>query len=180
MQAMKALLRTLLLWCLLAGVPLQGFATATMLLCGPDGAAGLPAVAPHRVAQQAPQQASQQASHHAPHHAAHQAAAALHADGHHDHAAMLAAQRGHAASGGDDGDSGAAVLPDPAHADTSHADHVKCASAGACCAGAPLAPSPPAAPALQEGRCATVPFVAAAPAAVDLAGIERPPKFPPA
>ena len=32
---MKALLRTLLLWCMLAGVPFQGFASAAMLLCGP-------------------------------------------------------------------------------------------------------------------------------------------------
>lgn len=33
---MNALLRTFVLWLLLAGVPLQGFASATMLLCAPS------------------------------------------------------------------------------------------------------------------------------------------------
>ena len=138
---MKALLRTLLLWCLLAGVPLQGFASATMLLCNAQPA---PAMAHHE---------------------------AMPADGDHDHAAMLAAQPGHAAPHHGD-----------AHhdADASHAEHAQCASAGACCTGAPLAPALPAAPPLQDGRCATVPFVSTAPAAVDLDGLERPPKSAPA
>jgi len=142
MAAMKALLRSLLLWFLLAGVPLQGFATATMLLCGPAPA---PAVAPVMAAGQMH---------------------AMHAGVRHDHAAMLAAQRGQAA------DAGAAAR----HHDGAHGDHAKCASAGACCTGAPLAPSLPAALPLQDGRCATVPFVTVAPAAVDLAGLDRPPK----
>jgi hypothetical protein len=161
---MKALLRTLLLWFLLAAVPLQGFASATMLLCAPQ-----PAPAMHE---------------------------AMPADGPHDHAAMLAAQHVNGAVHHDGAHhQGALHDPaqhdfahhdpahhDPAHhdPDTSHAEHAKCASAGACCTGAPLAPAPPAAPALQDGRCATVPFVPAAPAAVDLAGLERPPKSAPA
>jgi hypothetical protein len=153
---MKALLRSLLLWFLLAGVPLQGFASATMLLCAPHSA---------------PAKAMREA---------------MPADGPHDHAAMLAAQHANGAvhhDGAHDQD----ALHDPAHhdpahhdPDTSHAEHAKCASAGACCTGAPLAPALPAAPALQDGRCATVPFVPAAPAAVDLAGLERPPKSAPA
>ncbi|HEX8604163.1 MAG TPA: hypothetical protein VF774_16065 [Pseudoduganella sp.] len=147
---MKALLRTLLLWFLLAGVPLQGFATATMLLCGPGAvSAAVPAMA--------------------------QQVSGTHAAGHHDHhdhvvlASAAAAQHGHAA-----GHDGAGSH----HQGVSHADHVKCASAGACCTGAPLAPSMPATPLLQDGRGAPVPFVSTAPAAVDLAGLERPPKFP--
>ncbi|QBE66884.1 hypothetical protein [Pseudoduganella lutea] len=144
---MKALLRTLLLWFLLAGVPLQGFASVTMLLCGMQTS---PAA---HTAMAAPMQASMQP------------------DGHHDHAAMLAAQ--HAAAMADH--AGGHHYADP-DGDASHADHGQCASAGACCTGAPLAPALPAAPPLQDGRCATVPFVPAAPAAVDLAGLERPPK----
>lgn len=144
---MKALLRTLLLWFLLAGVPLQGFASATMLLCGPQ-----PVSANTTTASSATSEAQ---------------AVIMHADGHHDHAAMLAAQQADAAAhhGG-------------AHhgADASHADHEQCASTGACCTGAPLTPALPAAPPLQDGRHATVPFVPEAPAAVDLAGPERPPK----
>jgi hypothetical protein len=143
---MKALLRTLLLWFLLAAVPFGGFASATMLRCGP---ASVPAAAPD--------------GRHAMHGEARQdhAAAMLgarHGEAPHDHAAMLAAQHG--------GDAG------------HHAGHAKCASTGACCIGAPLAPALPAAPPLQDGRCATVPFVPAEPAAVDLAGLERPPKHP--
>ncbi|WP_338760871.1 hypothetical protein [Massilia sp. METH4] len=131
---MKALLRTLLLWFLLAAVPFGGFASATMLLCGPQAAGR--AAAEH----------------------------AMGADAHHDHAAMLAAQQG------DDGEHHASGA--------SHDNHTKCASPGACCIGAPLAPAPPAAPPSQDGRCATVPFVTPPPAAVDLAGLERPPKSP--
>lgn len=128
---MKALLRTLLLWFLLAAVPFGGFASATMLLCGPG-----PAAVQHAMA----------------------------ADAHHDHAAMLAAQHDDSADRHDGG--------------SSHAGHAKCASTGACCIGAPLTPALPAAPPVQDGRCATVPFVPAVPAAVDLAGLERPPKTP--
>lgn len=175
MEAMKALLRTLLLWFLLAGVPVQGFATTTMLLCGAGPAAAMAAVVPH----------------HATHHATDRATVPQ-AGGRHDHAAMLAARHGHAAADGPaaghgqpphadilQADMSQADAPhaDMPHAGTSHADHVKCASAGACCTGAPLVPSLPAAPPLQDGRCATVPFVATAPAAVHLAGPERPPKF---
>lgn len=138
MATMKALLRTLLLWFLLAGVPLQGFASATMLLCGPVPAS---ASAAHATMN-----------------------AAMAANGHHDHAAMLVAQ---------DASPGAGGHHAPA---ASHADHGTCASAGACCTGAPLAPALPATPPLHDGRCATVPLVLTAPAAVDLAGPERPPK----
>ncbi|QBI02072.1 hypothetical protein [Pseudoduganella albidiflava] len=130
------MLRTLLLWFLLAGVPLQGFASATMLLCGAQPAA------------------------------AHQA---MPAHGDHDHAAMLAAH-------GDGAAHHAGAHHDADAASGEHAGHAQCASAGACCTGAPLAPALPAAPRSQDGRCATVPFVPAAPAAVDLAGLERPPK----
>jgi hypothetical protein len=150
---MKALLRSLLLWFLLAGVPLQGFASATMLLCGP---APVSVAMPAMMVAQVPHET-----------------AMGNAGGHDDHAAMLAAQSGQNAF-----HDGAPRQADMSHADPMHADHVKCASAGACCTGAPLAPSLPAAPPLQDGRHATVPFVAAAPAAVDLAGLERPPKFP--
>lgn len=133
MTAMKALLRSLLLWFLLVGVPFQGFASATMLLCGPP-----PAVQTVHAMQ------------------------TMAMDGHHDHAAMLAAQAG----ADDDHRSGG-------HQNTGHA---KCASAAACCTGAPLAPSLPTAPPAPAGRCATIPFESAAPAAVDLAGIDRPPR----
>ncbi|WP_145647297.1 hypothetical protein [Pseudoduganella lurida] len=127
---MKALLRTLLLWFLLAGIPFQGFASATMLFCGPQPA---PPAAP---AMPMP-------------------------DGPHDHAAMLAAQAHEASTHHDSG--------------TGHS-HAKCASAAACCAGAALAPALPAAPSLPAGHSVTIPFVAMAPAAVDLAGPERPPR----
>jgi hypothetical protein len=134
MAPMKALLRSLLLWFLLAGIPFQGFASATMLLCAP--------------AQRAP---AAQANHGA----------------HHDHAAMLAAE---ARAQGDDGTAAH-------HNGQAAAGHAKCASAAACCTGAPLVPAVPAAPPALDGRCATVPFVLAAPAAVDLAALDRPPKF---
>lgn len=147
---MKGVLRTLLLWFLLAGVPLQGFASATMLLCGPQAAD------PGRYD-------------------------AARAQGHHDHAAMLAAQHGATGAHPVAHDGGTHHGTDAFEADRTadpagHAGHAKCASAGACCTGAPLAPALPAAPPAQDGRYATVPFVPAAPAAVDLAGLERPPR----
>ncbi|QGZ42582.1 hypothetical protein IP92_04788 [Pseudoduganella flava] len=125
---MKALFRSLLLWFLLAGIPFQGFASATMLLCAP---------------------------------AVPENAAPMKQGTHHDHAAMLAAQ---------------AQPDDGAAAHHAAAGHAKCASAAACCTGAPLLPSLPAAPPALDGRCAIVPFVLTAPAAVDLAGFDRPPK----
>jgi len=123
---MKALLRILVLWLLMAGVPLQGYAAATMLLCAPPVA-----------------------THPAPS-----------AHGGHDHAAMLAAQPhdGHQKSQG------------------MHHGDAKCAGAAFCCTGAPLAGTMPTAPSLPDARSAPVPFDSAAPAAVDLAGLERPPK----
>ncbi len=136
MAAMKALLRSLLLWFLLAGVPFQGFAAATMLFCAP-----LPAPPAH---------------------------VAMDMSQPHDHAAMLAAQAvGDLAHQGHDGSH---------HGDAS-TGHAKCASAAACCTGAPLAPSLSAAMPPADACFATVPFESAAPAAVDLAGPERPPKF---
>lgn len=134
---MKALLRILVLWLLMAGVPLQGYASATMLLCAPPATAAAPA------------------------HSAEIAHSAAH--GEHDHAAMLSAQ---------------------AHGDhqenqdqqgTHHGD-AKCAGAAFCCTGAPLSGAMPVAPGLPDARSAPVPFDSAAPAAVDLAGLERPPK----
>ena len=131
MAAMKALLRTLLIWLLLAGVPLQGFAASTMLLCAPPAApmAAVPAAV---------------------------------MDEHHDHAAMVAAQQ-HASHGENDS---------PGH----HGQDAKCAGAAFCCTGAPLATRMPMAPALPDAGSAPIPFETTAPAAVDLAGIERPPK----
>jgi len=123
MAAMKALLRILVLWLLMAGVPLQGYAAATMLLCAPT----------------APAQPM--------------------ASGH-DHAVMLAAQA-----------HGDHQKPQGAH----HGD-AKCAGAAFCCTGAPLAGAMPTAPSLPAARGAPIPFDSAAPAAVDLAGLERPPK----
>ncbi|WEF34978.1 hypothetical protein [Pseudoduganella chitinolytica] len=53
---MNALLRTFVLWLLLAGVPLQGFASATMLLCAPGtDATAQPHHAGHGQQEQAPQ-----------------------------------------------------------------------------------------------------------------------------
>jgi hypothetical protein len=126
---MKPLLRLLVLWLLLAGVPLQGFASATMLLCAPRADVG---------------------AHAAPVHDEHHAHADSHADSHADteHDKV------------------------PAH----HGSDMKCANAAFCCTGAPLASSmamPPPAPA---GSCAPIPFETTAPPAVDLAGLERPPK----
>lgn len=121
---MKALLRIVVLWLLMAGVPLQGYAAATMLLCAP------PATAPAQPAASA--------------HGEHEHAD--HAHGEH--------QKKH---------------------DTHHGD-AKCAGAAFCCTGAPLAGTMPTAPGLPDVRGAPVPFDSAAPAAVDLAGLERPPK----
>ena len=118
MAAMKALLRILVLWLLMAGVPLQGYAAATMLLCAP------PAPSAH---------------------------------GGHDHAAMPAHDVHRKSEG------------------THHGD-AKCAGAAFCCTGVPLAGAMPMAPSLPDARSAPVPFEGAAPAAVDLAGLERPPK----
>ncbi len=131
---MKALLRTFLIWLLLAGVPLQGFAASTMLLCAPPAAA-MP------VMQAAPGAA------------------------HHDHAAMLAAQHRADASDGD-------TVRKAGH----HGQDAKCSGAAFCCTGAPLATAMPTAPVLPAAGSAPIPFDTAAPAAVDLAGIERPPK----
>ena len=58
---------------------------------------------------------------------------------------------------------------------THHGD-AKCAGAAFCCTGAPLAGAMPTAPSLPDARGAPVPFDSAAPAPVDLAGLERPPK----
>jgi|GEM_PF-1979399 len=128
---MKALLRTFLIWLLLAGVPLQGFAASTMLLCAPPAApvAAVPAAV---------------------------------MEGHHDHAAMLAAQQH--ASHGENGKG------------DHHGPDAKCAGAAFCCTGAPLATAMPTAPHLPDAGSAPIPFVTTVPAAVDLAGIERPPK----
>ena len=125
MAAMKALLRILVLWLLMAGVPLQGYAAATMLLCAP------PATAP-----------------------AHLAASA---HGEHEPKQMQAHGEQQKKQG------------------THHGD-AKCAGAAFCCTGAPLAGAMPTAPSLPDARGAPVPFDSAAPAAVDLAGLERPPK----
>jgi len=133
MAAMKALLRILVLWLLMAGVPLQGYAAATMLLCAPPATPAAPA----------------------------HLAAMTH--GEHDHAAMLAAQ-----AHGDHQDR--QDQPGTHHGDA------KCAGAAFCCTGAPLAGVMPKAPSLPDARGAPVPFDSAAPAAVDLAGLERPPK----
>lgn len=122
---MKALLRILVLCLLMAGVPLQGYAAATMLLCAP------PATAPAHVAVSA----------HGEHGYEHE-----HAPGEQQK------QQG-----------------------THHGD-AKCAGAAFCCTGAPLAGIMPTAPSLPDARSAPVPFDSAAPAAVDLAGLERPPK----
>ncbi|GGY89442.1 hypothetical protein GCM10007388_23690 [Pseudoduganella plicata] len=131
---MKALLRILVLWLLMAGVPLQGYASATMLLCAPPATA-----------------------------AAHSAAMA---HGEHDHAAMLAAQ--------EHGDH--QNQQDNQNQPGTHHGDAKCAGAAFCCTGAPLAGAMPTAPSLPDARSAPVPFDSTAPAAVDLAGLERPPK----
>ena len=133
MAAMKALLRILVLWLLMAGVPLQGYAAATMLLCAPPAAPAHPAAMAH---------------------------------GEHDNAAMLAAQ-GH----GDQQDQ-----QDNQNQQGTHNGDAKCAGAAFCCTGAPLTGAMPMAPSLPDARGAPVPFDGTAPAAVDLAGLERPPK----
>lgn len=132
---MKTVFRSLLVWLMLVALPFQGFASASMLLCGPAGLVYAEAQAP----------------------AAH---------GGHDHAAMLAAQQAQildAHAGHDSGDG--------------HGDHgAQCASAGACCVGAPLAPSVAAGvPPLNSGS-QLIPFHSLRPAAVDLAVPERPPQ----
>ncbi|AXA91163.1 hypothetical protein [Massilia sp. YMA4] len=122
---MKALLRLLVLWLLLAGVPLQGFASATMLLCAPQ---------------------ADMSAHAVPVHGEHHAHADAHAGMEHDQAT------------------------------THHGGDMKCASAAFCCAGAPLAGTMPLPPLAPTGSCAPIPFDTTAPPAVDLAGLERPPK----
>ncbi|SFU50881.1 hypothetical protein [Pseudoduganella namucuonensis] len=134
---MKTVFRSLLVWLMLVALPFQGFASAGMLLCGPEGQAFAQAQA---------------------------------VQGEHDHAAMLAAQEaqaghGSAAHAGHDGGDG-------------HDGHgaAKCASAGACCVGAPLAPSVAAGvPPLDSGS-QRIPFHTVRPPAVDLAVPERPPQ----
>lgn len=124
---MTALLRILVLWLLMAGVPLQGYAAATMLLCAP------PATAP--------------------------AHAAVSAHGEHKDEQKQMQQHG-----------------DHGKSEAAHHGDAKCAGAAFCCTGAPLAGAMPTAPSLPDARGAPVPFDSAAPAAVDLAGLERPPK----
>ena len=138
---MKALLRLILLWLLLAGVPLQGFASATMLLCAPPPAHGM---TPQQMAHDQPL---------------------------HDHVATPAAQE-HAAQHGElHGEH-----PAPHDSGMTHHGDAKCAGAAFCCTGAPLAGVMPVAPSLPDAGGTAIPFDRAAPAAVDLAGIERPPK----
>jgi hypothetical protein len=78
----------------------------------------------------------------------------------HDHAAMLAA------AGQTD------YNPDTLH----DGGQAKCASAAACCAGAPPLAALPSTPLLADRRSAVIPFVMSAPADVHLAGPERPPR----
>lgn len=137
MAAMKALLRSLLPWFLLAAVPFGGFASATMLFCGPVHGSPLPVMS---------------------------STPAL--------SAPMAHAEGHCAEGD------VPPVQDTGHDKGHEQAHAKCASATACCAGAPLAPALPATPSLPAGRDAIVPFVPAALAAVHLAGLERPPKSP--
>ncbi|WP_146171925.1 hypothetical protein [Pseudoduganella armeniaca] len=129
---MKALLRLLVLWLLLAGVPLQGFASATMLLCAPRADVTGHGTQAH--------------------------------DGQHGHAGA------HAGAGADH---------DQAQHDQGgehHGSDTKCASAAFCCTGAPLASAMPMPPLAPSGGSAPIPFDTTAPPAVDLAGLERPPK----
>lgn len=93
--------------------------------------------------------------------AASQVAAA--GQGMHDHAAMLAAHDVQAE--GQDADDGGAGGHGSAH----------CAATSACCVGALLASSLPELPA-QAASSQRIPFYSGVPSAVDLAGLERPPR----
>jgi hypothetical protein len=91
--------------------------------------------------------------------------------GQHDHAAMLAAQQAntlgaHASHANHDTPAG--------HDDASTAHH--CGGASPCCVGAAIAPSLPHALSGPRLTGKLVPLQAAAPAAVDLATPERPPR----
>jgi hypothetical protein len=89
--------------------------------------------------------------------------------GGHDHAAMLAAQQAghaHAEHAGHTATAG--------HGDVSAAHH--CGGASPCCVGAAIAPSLPHALSGPRLTGKLVPLQAAAPAAVDLAAPERPPR----
>ncbi len=142
---MNVAFRTLVVWLMLLALPLQGFASASMLLCGPVTATA--------------------------------AAQAMPAG--HDHAAML---RAAASEDGAASDTVATIHGDAAHGGGHDGTHdgahgaAKCGTAGACCAGAPLAPSiiigvpalPPASqPVAGYSHCI---------AKVDLAHPERPPQ----
>lgn len=78
----------------------------------------------------------------------------------HDHAAMLAAAAQEEGAG------------------DSVADDAHCGAAGACCAGALLAPVVPDCLSMQAAASQAIPFYSGYPAAVDLAGPERPPQAP--
>lgn len=103
--------------------------------------------------------------------------AAAMAHGEHDHAAMLAAQLGMNAAQHD-----GASEHDRADSHDGHAGHggAKCGVNGACCIAAAMPPplaDPAPAPVIAS---AVIPFRAADPAVVYLAGLERPPQLLPA
>lgn len=94
--------------------------------------------------------------------------------GGHDHAAMLAAA--HGAQQEHDGQHDGHASHDAGLAIDDGADGGDhCGATGACCVGA-LAPDFPDALPVQAVASQAIPFHAGAPSAVDLAGLERPPR----
>jgi hypothetical protein len=148
--------RRFVLWLIIAILPVQGYAAATMVACGPSHER-MAARAPHAHAEDLGR-----ASHHGAHdHAAHDHGAHAHAA--HDHAGFTP-------------DAHAAVTPDDTARAASDLASFTCSACAACCVGAAL----PArefsldvpAPAPDTLRPAT----AAPLTAVTLDGLERPPR----
>jgi hypothetical protein len=151
MPGMKMAMRVMIVWLMLLTVPFQGLAAAGALPCAPTmpGMTAMPA----------------------------QAGSAAFAAGH-DHAAMLAAEAARdAAPGASDGAHAehASSSAHAAHDNASTSAH-HCGGTSPCCVGAAITPCLPLAHAGPRLTNKLIPLHAAAPAAVDLATPERPPR----
>ena len=148
------LVRSALLWLLLFALPLQGFAAATMLTCGPNH---------HRVAEFTRSAAAESQGH------------ATHGDPHHDHDHAMGAADAGAVTAADGGAAGAGAGASSAH----HLDKLskfKCSACASCCIGAAL---PAAALLFASFAPAAAPsfFVAVEPVGFFTDGPDRPPRI---
>lgn len=143
----KILFKSLLVWFMLLAVPLQGFASATTLLCAPPGTAS----GTHELLLRTGAPA-------------------------HDHQAMLLARHAddmHAA-GADMTSAGHSETS--GKASSSHDAGGNCNACSACCVGAAMAPSPAMRVPVEAQQFTVIPFDSGVAPAVDLALPERPPQ----